>query len=831
MQFDEVFDSVVLLTWSNWATEPRSNRYHYATRFSKQLPTFFVQPNRSTPDILAETSGHDGLTIVSCGANYGREQEDALIDFLRENGCKKPLIWVYNPKFAGLLARLENSYFVFHATEDFTQKDSKLVFFTEEDRLATFSAIERCDLLVCVSDAVLENYRAATNRSKPCLVLRNGCDFDFWNDPVKSRVGPSLHKAPIAFYQGGINVRVDFDLLFELVTNMPDWHFWFAGIEDLRETVADRMVVWHKIKGLPNVTYHGAVDVDTLRELTFQASIGLIPFIVDPVIQASLPLKAYEYVAAGLGVVSVPIPAIQNEPAFESCTDAKDFEQAMRRLLPSRCNEEFLESRKMAAKAMDYDTRFKELLEVVTHNVSEMLDKPKKGLNVLFLYCDQFTHIKTIEENLKAFQLYSKHNCFFFASSDYPGWNMFSDFHECWPQSLDFSFYDVIVWHYGMPASLEEYFSLSAARQLARFDGLKVLFIQDEYENTATIGDWIKKAGIQHVMTCVPPEGIEYVYPRSRVGATEFTQTLTGFVPEPSEIATHRTPLHLRETRIGYRGRILPYHYGSLGWEKFQIGLNVREKALERGIAVDIEVDDMKRIYGEGWYKFLGSVRATLGTESGANVFDFDGDLKRKAAEARAAGVPYETFFKEHVEAREGFVRMNQVSPKFFEAIILKTALVCFEGTYSGVIEPHLHYIPLAKDFSNIEEVFEKLEDLDYLSELTERAYRDVIESGLYSYESFVASFDSLIESRTLRPPRTEIISAPIAIRRREEQAFSVLTHKNPMEFSLNTGILRQPFRRQEVVQAMEEVRKIEKDANAATEIAGEQSMVRPIMQ
>jgi hypothetical protein len=51
---------------------------------------------------------------------------------------------------------------------------------------------------------------------------------------------------------------------------------------------------------------------------------------------------------------------------------------------------------------------------------------------------------------------------------------------------------------------------------------------------------------------------------------------------------------------------------------------------------------------------------------------------------------------------------MNQVSPKLLESARLGTALILFRGSYAGVIEPDKHYIPLEKDFSNIEGALRK---------------------------------------------------------------------------------------------------------------------------
>jgi hypothetical protein len=104
---------------------------------------------------------------------------------------------------------------------------------------------------------------------------------------------------------------------------------------------------------------------------------------------------------------------------------------------------------------------------------------------------------------------------------------------------------------------------------------------------------------------------------------------------------------------------------------------------------------------------------------------------------------------------------MNQISPKVFEAIRLRTALVLFEGEYSGVVEPDVHFIPLKKDMSNIDEVFAKLEDREFLTALTDRAFRDIVESEKYTHRSFIAGIDREIETRKLRSRRHVILSSP----------------------------------------------------------------------
>jgi hypothetical protein len=176
--------------------------------------------------------------------------------------------------------------------------------------------------------------------------------------------------------------------------------------------------------------------------------------------------------------------------------------------------------------------------------------------------------------------------------------------------------------------------------------------------------------------------------------------------------------------------------------------VKMREACEARGIRCDIEWDEDKRIYGDAWVDFVASCRATLGTESGSNVFDFDGSLTARINAALKAN-PRTTY--EEVEAKYlgGLERdgvMNQVSPRIFEAVALRTGLVLFEGTYSGVVRPDEHFIPLKKDFSNVDDVLRQVQDDRELSAMTERAYRHVFGSGRYTYEAFAREVDAAME-------------------------------------------------------------------------------------
>ena len=68
-----------------------------------------------------------------------------------------------------------------------------------------------------------------------------------------------------------------------------------------------------------------------------------------------------------------------------------------------------------------------------------------------------------------------------------------------------------------------------------------------------------------------------------------------------------------------------------------------------------------------------------------------------------------------------------------------------YEGNYKGILKKDVHYISLKKDYSNIEEVINKIKDDDYLQNMANTAYKDIVESEKYSYENFIKMFDNEI--------------------------------------------------------------------------------------
>ncbi len=359
-----------------------------------------------------------------------------------------------------------------------------------------------------------------------------------------------------------------------------------------------------------------------------------------------------------------------------------------------------------------------------------------RGRNVLFLYGAITTYTNTIYEYVDAFHRYSGLRTFF--------GNLDQETHF----DVDLSLFDAVAIHYSVRLPFDQ-ISESAAEALSRYQGLKYLFIQDEYDHTRRAWYWIRRLGIQLVFTVVPQAGVATVYPPQEFPGVRFVSVLTGYVSEHMDTGGNFAPPSTRELVVGYRGRPLPVRYGQLGFDKVEVGRMVQAYCQARGIACDIAWTEEQRIYGPAWYDFMASCRSMLGCESGSNVFDWDGKLEHELAQLRSQGarVDERRAYEQVVRPLEIPGLMNQVSPRVFEAIAAGTVLVLFEGHYSGVVEPWRHYIPLAKDGSNLDEVFAKLADDAFVDAMARRAYDDVIASGRFGYRRFVAQVDSEVEA------------------------------------------------------------------------------------
>lgn len=360
-------------------------------------------------------------------------------------------------------------------------------------------------------------------------------------------------------------------------------------------------------------------------------------------------------------------------------------------------------------------------------------------LKILLLYIRPvLANARTIVDHALSVQRYSRHDVY--------SVSLMHTFGSL-PALLDLAQFDVIVIHYSIVASLDAYLNPDAREAIARFDGLKVQFIQDEYRFVNDTINASRRLGIDVLFTCVPDAEIEKVYSSTALPHVRKVSILTGYVPE--DLTRVPVPsIAARPIDVGYRARKPAYWLGTLGLDKWRVAESFLQATRDSALVCDISCDERSRLYGRKWTRFLTSCKAVLGVESGASVFDFTGEIQRNVESFLGVnpGAGFEEVRARFFAAEEGKIRLNQISPRCFEAAALRTAMVLFEGEYSGILAPWRHYIPLRKDFGNIGAVVEHLRDINLLQEYVDRTYHEVARNPAYSYAGFVRSFDDIVE-------------------------------------------------------------------------------------
>jgi hypothetical protein len=364
-------------------------------------------------------------------------------------------------------------------------------------------------------------------------------------------------------------------------------------------------------------------------------------------------------------------------------------------------------------------------------------------LSVLLLADDHSAHANAILEHIDALTTLSRHEVVTYNPRALRG-----------SVALDLDEFDAVVVHYSLVAINDGYLAPSFRAKLRRFGGLKVQMIQDDYRWVHEFWAMFRELGITVLFTLVPEREMEAVWPSVHLPGVEKIHTLAGYVPLDAG-SQPVPPLADRPFDIVYRGRTVPYWIGRLAQEKAWIAQGVASRAEHYGLRCDVDWREGARIYGQSWTEFMSSGRATLGSESGASITDFDGSIERRVRmyQQQHPDATYDDVHRDVLAPYEGNVMMNVISPRVFEAISLRTALVLFPGEYEGIIEPDRHYIPLQKDFSNFGEVVERLRDVAALERMTDVAFEEIIRSERYSIARFVERFDRALDEHGA--PRT----------------------------------------------------------------------------
>ncbi len=210
--------------------------------------------------------------------------------------------------------------------------------------------------LIATADCVLVSSRFLEKQTGPgarhTLLLRNGCDFDHFAR-VRPRLPSDRAERPVIGYYGAIAEWFDSDLVADLAARHPEWDFVLVG-----STFSANI---NRFAKLHNVSMTGERPYHEIPDIVGKFDVLMLPFVRTPLTEATNPVKAYEILAAGKPLVSVPIAEmVELVPFVRLASDVTEFEAQITEAL-AESNTADIERRRSFARENTWRKRFEVL--------------------------------------------------------------------------------------------------------------------------------------------------------------------------------------------------------------------------------------------------------------------------------------------------------------------------------------------------------------------------------------------------------------------------------------------------------------------------------------
>lgn len=293
------------VVWVNWHASRRPRVHPYDLRMIwDKIRQIGQGAQRVTDSITVVTPFQVPMPGTSLARRFNTFTVRRAVEDILETMPTRPVqLWSFAPDVGDLVGRFGEElalYYCVDAFGEFPGYDKTLIERRERELL------DRVDVVIATSGPLHESKR----RLHPNVhLVEHGVDYERLSRAVTEDLPIPIELAtlrrPIIGYVGVVGEWVDLDLLAALARGCPE-----ASI-----VVIGPVLVPHgPCANLPNVHWLGERDHVSLPGYLRLFDVGLIPFRHVPLTRSANPIKLFEYLAAGVPVVSTGLPSVRPIP-------------------------------------------------------------------------------------------------------------------------------------------------------------------------------------------------------------------------------------------------------------------------------------------------------------------------------------------------------------------------------------------------------------------------------------------------------------------------------------------------------------------------------------
>jgi len=371
------------------------NRQQLMSRFARRMPVLYVEPWRwlrtvrrsllsgeyrfARGETLLRGPIADNLHVfrspthlaVSGSGVLGRFTQNrwyaAVLKAAREIGITSPILWISQPEMMRAIGRMDECLSIYHVVDEYGGYTGQGTTMKQRRGEAEQSILNAVDMSIVVSPELLAS---KSGPGRTVHLVENAVDVRQFDERIASPEIPddiAGIERPKLGYSGLIGKRLDLPMLLELASRNPDWSLVFVGKVDARDCQNEL----DRLQALDNVHFLEEKTHDTVADYITNFDVGLLPYRINLETRNISPLKMYEYLAAGLPVVSTRIPAAErNTDVLRIAGEPADFIDECR-LAMEEHNKDKVKDRIVFARANTWDARVEQIWDLISARIDD----------------------------------------------------------------------------------------------------------------------------------------------------------------------------------------------------------------------------------------------------------------------------------------------------------------------------------------------------------------------------------------------------------------------------------------------------------------------------